>query len=348
MKRCAFTVSVVLSALLSFACADPYAYYIRSGSSEASKRKELFSLYEMTNTSAEERFAIIQKISSDMLAEKDYPRLITLLNEAIEKNPDDVYNAHHMLTIAWAYKLQDADDIAALYYDRIIKNYRDLIVSGESIHYTCLLELLRLTADPARRIEYRREIIARFPEKLDMGSQLFLLGTEFEAVGEWKSAMDVYKRFMPYFESTVPGYPDAIQYARTLIDLAAIPKDWTYESLEDLLQAVKSALSSGNSYALTKLRAKVGFFAMDWHQDKDAGNSQVPLNFGAFMSGGRLYHADSLDAASNSREAYLKTWGWTERIATWYLYFRKVNFPADPEIHGRWEWAGIYFGEKMQ
>ena len=25
----------------------------------------------------------------------------------------------------------------------------------------------------------------------------------------------------------------------------------------------------------------------------------------------------------------------------------KVNFPADPEIHGRWEWAGIYFGEKL-
>jgi len=25
-----------------------------------------------------------------------------------------------------------------------------------------------------------------------------------------------------------------------------------------------------------------------------------------------------------------------------------VNFPADPKVHGNWEWAGIYFGEKMQ
>jgi len=87
---------------------------------------------------------------------------------------------------------------------------------------------------------------------------------------------------------------------------------------------------------------------MDWHQDKDAGNSQVAIDFGAFMSGGRLYYENILDGASNSHEAYLKTWGWTERIATWYLYFRKVDFPADPEVHGRWEWAGIYYGEKMQ
>ncbi len=348
MKRFPFYIALALLSLLSFACADPYAYYIGHGKGETSERRELFSLYNATDISAEERFAIIQKISTDMLEEKDYPRLISLLNEAIEKNPDDIYNAHHMLTIAWACKLQDADEIAALYYDRIIKNYRDLMVNGESIHYTCLLQLLKLTPDPAGRIEYRRELIARFPAKLDLGSQLFLLGTEFEAVGEWKSAMDVYKRFMPYFESSVPGYPDAIQYARTLIDLAAIPKDWTYENLGDLLQAVKSALANGNAWALSKLRAKVGFFAMDWHQDKDAGNSQVALDLSAFMSGGRLYYEETLDAASNSREAYLKTWGWTERIATWYLYFRKVNFPADPEVHGRWEWAGIYYGEKMQ
>ncbi|MDR1596788.1 MAG: tetratricopeptide repeat protein, partial [Treponema sp.] len=46
-------------------------------------------------------------------------------------------------------------------------------------------------------------------------------------------------------------------------------------------------------------------------------------------------------------EAYLRTWGWSQYISTWYLYFRKINFPSDPEIHGRWEWAGIYYGEKF-
>jgi len=43
----------------------------------------------------------------------------------------------------------------------------------------------------------------------------------------------------------------------------------------------------------------------------------------------------------------LRTWGWHQYLSTWYLYFRKIYFPADPEIHGRWEWAGIYYGEKF-
>jgi hypothetical protein len=65
------------------------------------------------------------------------------------------------------------------------------------------------------------------------------------------------------------------------------------------------------------------------------------------MDNGRIYFEDKLDKDSNSREAYLKTWGWTQHITTWYLYFRKIYFPADPEIHGRWEWAGIYYGQKL-
>ena len=61
----------------------------------------------------------------------------------------------------------------------------------------------------------------------------------------------------------------------------------------------------------------------------------------------RLRCASELDPDSNAQEAYLETWGWSYyRIRTWYLYFRKVHFPADPEINGHWEWAGIYFGSK--
>jgi hypothetical protein len=64
------------------------------------------------------------------------------------------------------------------------------------------------------------------------------------------------------------------------------------------------------------------------------------------MRGNRIRYADRLDASSNSTEAFLKTWGWSQ-ISTWYLYFRKIYFPSDPEIHGRWEWAGVYYGEKF-
>lgn len=44
---------------------------------------------------------------------------------------------------------------------------------------------------------------------------------------------------------------------------------------------------------------------------------------------------------------FLRTIGWSYRVETWYLYFRRVNFKADPSIDGKWEWAGIFFGEKL-
>jgi hypothetical protein len=68
---------------------------------------------------------------------------------------------------------------------------------------------------------------------------------------------------------------------------------------------------------------------------------------GAFLQSSRVVADDQLDVYSNSGEAYLRTTNWNYRIPTWYLYFRRVNYPPDPEINGRWEWAGIYLGERF-
>ena len=161
-------------------------------------------------------------------------------------------------------------------------------------------------------------------------------------------AVKTYSKFLPYFGSSIPGYPDALQYARSIVEFYNSPKDWAYENLDDLVRDVETALDTGSAAKLGKIRAKVNFFSMSWHQDEGDANSQVLFDFAALMAGSRVSHDPVLDPSSNTREAYLRTWGWSDRVTTWYLYFRKINFPADPEIHGRWEWAGIYFGEKMQ
>ena len=57
------------------------------------------------------------------------------------------------------------------------------------------------------------------------------------------------------------------------------------------------------------------------------------------------YNAE-LDPISNEREAYLETWNWQYQVGKWYFYFSKIDYPADPELNGKWEWAGIYFGDK--
>ena len=86
---------------------------------------------------------------------------------------------------------------------------------------------------------------------------------------------------------------------------------------------------------------------MSWKQDEMDPKAQEAFSMKKWMRGNRVQCNAELDADSNSDEAYLRTWGWNQYVPTWYLYFRKVNFPLDPDIHGNWEWAGIYMGEKL-
>jgi hypothetical protein len=96
-----------------------------------------------------------------------------------------------------------------------------------------------------------------------------------------------------------------------------------------------------------QIRAKVNFFARSWGQESTDDSGMAEFQIVDFMRSRRINYAAGLDAGSNANEAYLRTSGWSQYISTWYLYFRKIYFPADPEIHGRWEWAGVYYGEKF-
>ena len=145
----------------------------------------------------------------------------------------------------------------------------------------------------------------------------------------------------------ITGEPTAYTNAQRLVDFNDSPKDWTFESLEALEKAVKQAITNYNYKSLDKYKSKVNFFAMSWRQDMYDTNSQEDFSMQGFMRGNRIRYNAELDEASNPNEAYLRTWGWNNYVSVWYLYFRKVNFPIDPEIHGRWEWAGIYYGEML-
>jgi hypothetical protein len=315
---------------------------------DRSELKELLRLLDSKALDPVERFAAARQVSSILMRDKEYGRLTVFLTGLVSERPEDPYASWYLFAVASVYDLEGSSPIAALYYDRIVKIYPDLLVDGQSLHYRSLRRLIDTVSSPERRIGYYQDLITRFPNSTAEGNVYFLLGKEYERVGEWELAVKSYASYLPFFGAAVPGYPDALQYARNVVDFYNSPKDWSYDDLGVLVGKIKAALAAGDPYKLRSYRAKVNFFAMSWHQDETDVNSQVLFDFAEFMSGGRIYCDASLDPSSSSREAYLKTWGWSERISTWYLYFRKIYFPADPEIHGRWEWAGIYFGEKMQ
>jgi tetratricopeptide (TPR) repeat protein len=324
---------------------DPY--YLSGTGENRENLIELFTLLAAETESGENRFAVIREIANTYARQREYPRLINFLSMRTNAFPDDPYNAYYLLMIAYAYLQEDAAPVSALYFDIIIKNYPDLTILGESIHLACLNQLIGLVDNSEQLVWYYHELISRFSDKIDLGSAYFMLAQAYERIGDWNGAIQAYTQYLPYQGTIIQGFPKADNYAKQLVDFNNSPKDWTFENINVLVNAIKEALDGGSSYQLWRYRAKVNFFARSWEQEETDDSGMAEFNLSDFMRGNRIRYAATLDAGSNANEAYLRTWGWSQYISTWYFYFRKIYFPSDPEIHGHWEWAGVYYGEKF-
>jgi len=338
-------------ALIFVSCTQENSFYIQGDRVQKKELRTLFSLlneYGPTGARPDNlaRFATARKIAALLIADEKKALAASFLLDL--GDPEDEYAPWYLFSAAAAYESAGDLPLAIPLYERLIKTQPDLLVEGNSLHYQALLRLVRSDAGPERKIEYYRDLIVRFPDAEDIGASHFLLAKEYEKTGQWKEAMNSYAAYLPYFGTQVPGYPDALSYARQLLEFNASSKDWTYESLEELLEEIRKALTLGSARQLRRFASKAGFFAISWFQDSDMdANSKVAFDLGQFMQGRRIYASQTVHPISGPYEAYLRTWGWTGRLDVWYLYFRKINFPADPAVHGRWEWAGIYFGERM-
>jgi tetratricopeptide (TPR) repeat protein len=325
----------------------PGSYYVAGNQVDRENLAELFTLLSDETEKGESQFALIREIANTYARQREYPRLVNFLSQRTNEFPDDPYNAYYLLMIAYAYLQEDAAPVAARYFDIIVKNYPDLTVLDQSIHLACLNQLIGLVANPEQRVWYYQELISRFSDQIDPGPAYFMLAQACEKTGDWNGAINAYTQYLPYQGNLVPGFPRADNYAKELVAFNNSHKDWTFENLNVLVNAIKGALDAGSSSRLWSYRAKVNFFVRSWGQEETDDSGMAEFSIAEFMRGNRIRYANTLDPGSNANEAYLRTWGWSLNISTWYLYFRKVYFPSDPEIHGRWEWAGVYYGEKF-
>lgn len=311
---------------------------------------ELFALLGQDGLKPVSRYAIVNQIAANHVSLNDQHGLILFLTNWVEEHPDDTYNAYWLYLTACAYLADRAEPVAEYYFDRILVNYQDLLVKGVSVHLTCLQNLIQISTNPQSRIHYFNELINRFPTNVSITELYLRLALEYEKESDWNSALKSYSMFLAQPDSStiqIAGEPNAYKRARQLVGFSNSPKDWTFESLTALEQAVKKAIRNYDWRSLDKYRARVNFFSMSWKQDEMDPNAQEEFSMKNFMRGNRVRYNAELDEMSTSNEAYLRTWGWSQYVSVWYLYFRKVNFPLDPDINGNWEWAGIYIGEKL-
>lgn len=296
------------------------------------------------------RYAVINRIANTLYSQKDYRGMLLFLTDWVEKHPDDIYNSYWLLMVASNYLEQGAEPIAEYYFDRILKNYPDLLIQGKSIHFRCLQNLIQISKNPANRISYFNDLVSRFPSLVSITEMYVRLALEYEKEGEFNQVLKSYSMFLNQPDAStiqISGIPDAYANARKMVDFSNSSKDWTFPSLDKLEKSVKLAIRQYDWRSLDKYRSKVNFFAMSWKSSETDANALENFSMRGFMVGQRIRYSEKLDETSNPNEAYLRTTGWSPYMPVWYLYFRKVNFPADPEIHGRWEWAGIYYGEKL-
>ncbi|MDR2842590.1 MAG: tetratricopeptide repeat-containing protein [Spirochaetaceae bacterium] len=326
----------------------PDPYYISGTKKEKENLKILFSLLSGETNTNENNFAVLREIANIYKSQDDYPRLINFLSDWVSTHPDDPYNTYYLFMTAFAYSQQGSESVASLYFNMIVKNYPDLIVKDKSIHLLCLKKLLDTETDPQQKIWYYEELLSRFRDEIDLGTTLFLLGQTYEDVGDWKRAIQSYNDFLPFYGVVVSGFPDAYNYAKQMVDLNSSARNWTFESLDSIVRTIKRTIDSGDTYALWQYHARVNFFARAWVSQAGSDDTGVAdFNISAFGTDKRVNYANELSRDSNANEVYLRTWGWSHFTPVWYFYFRKIYFPPDPEIHGRWEWAGIYYGERF-
>ena len=316
-----------------------------------SEQSELVALLGEAGMEQETAFTVKNRIAANLAATGNSRELAVFLTSDAAADSSDPYAAYWLLMAADAYMKQNSPEIAAYYFERILDNCSDLAVRGNSIHQICLQNLISISGEPRHLIRYYTDYIRQFPQDKNIPEFYFMLARAYEEAGEWEMAIQSYTKFLQQekYDVVIPGIPDSYAYVKRIIDYNNSTKDWIFATLDDLVSSIKQAIDRYDYRALEQYRAKVNFFAMSWEQNYTGGmpESQTEFQIRDFMQGNRITYSRELDPSSTPYEAYLRTSGWNQYVTVWYLYFRKVNFPADPETHGRWEWSGIYYGEKI-
>jgi tetratricopeptide (TPR) repeat protein len=344
-------LAAALAALSSASCAragapSPSPYVVGSAS-ERKELSDLFALLREAGNDPERRFAILRRISSNLTRRREYESLAAFLSSRPEAAEPSPYGAWCLFTAACAYEDAGSAPVAAIYYDRVLELRPDVLVEGRSLHRESLERLIAIVDSPERRIGYYKDYLSLYPEE-EPGKTLFLIAWEYERSGDLEAAVKAYSEFLPFFGTEVPGYPEAFRHAREVVDYFNSPKDWAFRDLHSLVGRLRAALAASDSAGLRACRAKIGFFTTGWNDDERQADGRGFADFGQYLAGARIQSDPVPETSADGREAYLKTWGWADKISTWYFYFRRIHFPANPSVHGSWEWAGIYFGERTR
>ncbi len=347
MRLRTLLLTCVTAAIAAGGCSNIDDYYL-AGSSDPEVR-ELYRLVA-TEDDPQIRAVAIERLAGFLLIESGPRPLIAYLTNYVERNPKDKYGGLYLYIVAQSYMETGAHALARYYYERVVTGYSDVRSGGISLRKAALEQLVNLSPDPESRVLHYRTLLDEYGDEVDRGLLYYRLAENLALLGEWESVYAAYRQVLRHPDLDVPGRPDAYRQIRERVDFYDSRRDWTLPTVEDLRRTITWALVNRDTATLSRYQAGVNFFTRSWEQDFDDPNTMPVWNLGAILRlTPRALSIDrEVDMNAEGTEAFLWTYGWGGlRIRTWYLYFRRVHFPPDPEIHGTWEWAGVYLGERL-
>ncbi|MGL1893275.1 MAG: hypothetical protein OCD02_16690 [Spirochaetaceae bacterium] len=336
-----------------------YSHYIDSNNPNKAELENLFPLLETFTDYSENRFTVMSEIITKMLIQESPGKLNLLITSYVYDNPDDKYNSYYLLNLASYYLKNSQNDFAIPYLHRVIMDYYDLTIRGDSTHFKALEILVKISDDSTRKVFYYKKLIRDHKERIEkrdiypggIGEIYYYLAETLEQNERWEESIEAYEGYLESPDTVIPSNPEARLDTVKKVGFFKSDKKWVEKELETLVSRVKYALSTRNSIMLDKYRA-FDFFIINWNSNYSSLESKEHLE-SYVLTNMKISPARNLDAMSNESEAFLSVSGnpWSNSIwyvyPTWYFYFKKVDFPQDPEIHGGWEWAGIFLGEKL-
>ena len=307
--------------------------------------RELLAIARNSMENPAMRFIALEPIIVRARGADEIAWLNCYLGNILSNHPEDPYGSYYLAAMAESARESESEELALDYLRRLLKNYPDLKFGDKSIHFLAMDEIAKQTNNPREAISMRIRMQQHYSDRIDLGRNYFAIAGEYRKLGDWEAMYQAYENFLKYPNTIIPGNPDATDQIEASLAFHRSDKSWTMDELGDLVAIIKYALKTQNGSLLREYQS-VDFFLMNWSQEASDSFTHTPMLLETFLTPAISYRSE-LELFSNSKEAYLWTTGWTWRIPTWYLYFRRIDYPADPEINGRWEWAGIYFGERL-
>lgn len=336
-----------------------YSQYISTTNSNRSELEQLFPLLDEYKNYSENRFTVMSEIISKMLNDKSIGRLNLFISDYIDNNPEDPYNSYYMLSLASCYLKNGQNNFAIPYLHKSVMSYNDLIIREESTHFKALEILVKISPNEHNKVFYYKKLINEHEERVEkkdvytggIGELYYDLGKSLEKIEKWDDAIIAYENYLNRPDSAIQSEPEARDETLKKVGFYHSDKTWVVKDLETLIKRVKYALTSRNPGLLDKYRA-YDFFIINWQSKYTDLKSSYPME-SYVLTNMNIKTARNLDPMSTESEAYLEVSGnpWSSSIwyvyPKWYFYFKKVDYPMDPEINGGWEWIGIFLGEKL-